>query len=88
MQQSKQAKSLAKKIAEYELAKEAGKSAYKRSDTLLEEIVAESGANLRPPALCSIKMKDGTRRRVVDRFQTKSVVFQPCGVRRYEIEEC
>jgi hypothetical protein len=75
-------KSLAKKITDYELAKEAGKAAYKRSDALLEEIVEELGTDRK------VEMKDGTRRRVVDRFETRSVVFQPCGVRRYEIEEC
>ena len=75
-------KSLAKKISEYEAEKELGKAAYKRSDRLLQEIVAEAGVGK------TVEMRDGTRRRIADRFATRSTVFQPCGVRRYEIEEC
>ena len=71
---------LPEKIKRCLRAKELGKKNYHRAGTLLDEIALE----LKPGDQVELSEK----RKVVleDQFLTKSIVWKPCGVRRYELK--
>jgi hypothetical protein len=74
-------KKTAEKMLEYLAAKEAGKAAYGRADELLEEISSEVDLNE------EVKLDNSGRVGVlVDQFADRTVVFKPCGVRRFDLK--
>jgi len=68
-------------VARHLRSLELGKKRYKQSDAALELLVKE----LRLGEI--ITLSNGRKFRLVDRYATKTTVFQPCGVRRYQFEE-
>ena len=60
---------------------ELGKRAYKRSDASLDAILKA----MKPGDV--VTLKGGKKFQLVDEFATKTILFKPCGVRRYKLEE-
>ena len=76
---SKKKADVADLIRRYVRAKEAGKRAYKRSDALMAEIVAQwPGEDVRISEKLKVKLKDN--------FAEKGIVWTPCAARRWELE--
>jgi hypothetical protein len=72
---------IADKVARYLKAKQAGKRGYERADRLLKEIAAavEPGQEI-------TLSETGRKAVLIDRFSEKSIVWTPCGARRWELE--
>jgi hypothetical protein len=60
---------------------ELGKKRYKQSDACLEVLARE----LKPGEV--VTLRNGRKFELIDRYAVKTVVFQPCGVRRFEFAE-
>lgn len=78
-------KKLGKKAQRYLRVKEAGKASYALADKLLDEISAAA----KPGDTIQLFDSKGTpagKVQLVDLFADKSIVWKPCGVRRYELK--
>jgi hypothetical protein len=80
---SKKSVSLAEKVDKVKRclrAKELGKKYYGIADALLDELSAEVEVGG--------EIKLSARKKVVleDQYQTKTIVWKPCGIRRYELK--
>lgn len=72
---------LSSKVLAYLRAKEAGKRAYARADRLLDEISLEVVPGVK------VALNDSGRHALlVDQFADKSIVWKPCGVRRFDLK--
>jgi len=83
-QKLRRQKKLAKKVQQYFDAKEAGRRAYAQADRLLDEVAGEIRAG-RDIQLFDADGNPGEKARLVDQFAEKSIVWKPCGVRRYDL---
>jgi hypothetical protein len=63
-------------------ARAAGKRCYARYDALLDEIAAEI-----EPGETILLNEFGKKAVLRDQFDGKLIVWKPCGIRRYELEE-
>lgn len=65
--------------------KEAGKASYAEADALLDEICAtvKPGEEIE---LFDRKGNPAGKVKLVDQFAEKTIVWKPCGVRRYELK--
>ena len=68
-------------LGKYLRSLELGKRRYKQADAALELLLGE----MKPGDV--VELKNGKKFKLSDRYEKKIVVFQPCGVRRYEFEE-
>lgn len=68
-------------IAKYAKSLAAGKKAYKHADACLDSIVSV----MKPGDVAAAT--NGRKFQLIDEFAQKTVVFKPCGVRRYKLEE-
>lgn len=73
-------KEAAELVKQYEKARAAGKRAYERADKLVLQIAAlvDSGE--------AIVLKDGRKAALVDKWENKTIVWTPCGARRFEVQ--
>ena len=80
MSRPKRTFTIADKVKRCLRAKELGQKNYKKANALLDEIAAEVEPG--EPIVLSEK------RKVVleDQFREKSIVWKPCGVRRYDLK--
>lgn len=62
-------------------ARESGKRAYARADRLLDELA--SSVEIGEPIVLN---ESGKKAILKDQFADKSIVWKPCGVRRFELE--
>lgn len=77
-------KKLAKKVEQYFKAKEAGRVGYAQADRLLDEISAE----VKPGREIQRYDDQGNpagKAQLVDVFTGKTIVWKPCGVRRFDL---
>ncbi len=68
-----------RKLRAYLKAKAAGRQGYEQADKLLEQLIQSA------PLDTPLRIERGKYARLVDRFQQRTLVFQPVGVRRYEV---
>lgn len=71
----------AAKVAAYSRAKEAGKRGYQRADRILGELAAEM-----TPGEEIVLNEQGRKAVLVDKFDGKNIVWNPCAARRWELE--
>jgi hypothetical protein len=74
-------KRIARKMLKLLAAKDAGKQAYAEADKLLDELANEVALDL------AVKLDDSGRvAKLVDQFAVKTIVWKPCGVRRFDVK--
>jgi len=78
-------KELGQKARKYFEAKEAGKTAYDEADQALQEISQELAPGDKIQ-LFDEAGKPAGEAELVDQFAKKSIVWKPCGVRRFDLK--
>jgi hypothetical protein len=70
-----------KKAQRYLRVHDSGKRSYERADGMLAALAAELGAGAEIPL-----NETGKKAVIIDRFDGKNLVWQPCAARRYELK--
>jgi hypothetical protein len=81
MKAAKPAPDLALMLAQHLRSLAIGRKRYNMSDVAMEVLLKQ----LTPGEV--VTLKNGRKYQLVDRYATKTTVFQPCGARRFQFDE-